>query len=780
MLNITPNSLTGARTPREIITGKVVDFNHDLKAPFGTFAHFKVPNQTGTTDAKTEVGLIVGRNLNNRGQLRVLLLDSLKFVSRDYFRPVPATPDLISLINNIANDQLSEVLSPEQIVEYFPNYIGEVPDTDPVDPNEHQDHDHNQDQDQVNDAIEVEPQTTYPNVPNVPVSIHSNSTETANATPDSPARSGGADVVTLQEVNNTSAAETGVDKSTSTRVSTRQNKGTTSRYNDYDRHKTKSVLKASMTLKEALQKYDSIATKSALDELQQLINRKVWRPLQHRGEARKSKHTHVISSNIFVVEKFLANGSFEKLKSRLVAGGHRTDANVYDDGEKNSPTVSTESFFAIAGIAAYERRKVEAIDFPGAYLNANLADTQLMYLQKEVVEILISMQPELKAFKLPDGRMLVEVMKALYGLPEASKLWYELLSSVLQQLGYKQSPADPCVFNRRKGEQVSTLCVHVDDVFHTYIGDNVRDELISALTKRFGELKIQKAEQGNLSYLGLNLNFSVDKRSVLITQPGYVAEMLKLYEVSGYSNTPATNQLFNEKEYDNPNVKPTDQKDFLSKVMKLMFLAKRTRPDILLAVSYLSTRASNPNEYDEKKLDKVLKYLNATQELGITMQPESLNLYASIDASYGTHSDGKGHSGVVITLGKNGAPIHVSSRKQKLVSRSSTESELIGLDGGVSTVIWLRTLMESLGCKQPTTIVYQDNTSAMTMSNQGRGGKTSNSKHINIRYNFIKQHIDNRDIILEYQSTKDIIADMFTKPISGNLYSNLRDKLLGV
>jgi hypothetical protein len=227
-------------------------------------------------------------------------------------------------------------------------------------------------------------------------------------------------------------------------------------------------------------------------------------------------------------------------------------------------------------------------------------------------------------------------------------------------------------------------------------------------------------------------------------------------------------------------VKPIDQKDFLSKVMKLMFLAKRTRPDILLVVSYLSTRASNPNEYDEKKLDKVLKYLNATQELGITMQPESLNLYASIDASYGTHSDGKGHSGVVITLGKNGAPIHVSSRKQKLVSRSSTESELIGLDGGVSTVIWLRTLMESLGCKQPTTIVYQDNTSAMTMSNQGRGGKTSNSKHINIRYNFIKQHIDNRDIILEYQSTKDIIADMFTKPISGNLYSNLRDKLLGV
>ena len=115
------------------------------------------------------------------------------------------------------------------------------------------------------------------------------------------------------------------------------------------------------------------------NELQQMLSKDVWEPVcwDYLTEAERKS---VIRSSIFLKEKFTANGVFDKLRARLVAGGHMHDKTIYSDMDIASPTVSTSSIFLIAAIAAKEARNMACMDFSGAYLNASMKSRVLMSL----------------------------------------------------------------------------------------------------------------------------------------------------------------------------------------------------------------------------------------------------------------------------------------------------------------------------------------------------------------------------------------------------------------
>jgi hypothetical protein len=533
-----------------------------------------------------------------------------------------------------------------------------------------------------------------------------------------------------------------------------------------------------MTIKQALKKYSKDARKAISAEMSQLLSKKVWKPLISKKQAKHSKHHNILPSSMFLKEKFLANGSFEKLKARLVAGGHRTDQSLYTVDDLASPTVCLESVMMVLSISANESRDIEAIDFPGAYLNANLAEPQLMKLDRVMAEEAVKLDPNLQQYVQQDGTMLVELTKALYGLPEAAKLWHLHLKDVLSKAGYQQSHDDQCLFNKRKYNEVSTLCLHVDDMLHAYTGNKLKEELHEHLNKTYQELKVQKLDANNsISYLGMDIKLDKVRKQVMISMPKYTEDLLEGFEGLSKAKTPAAADLF---EMDNSSPK-VDGKEFLSKLMKLMYLAKRVRYDILLPCTFLASRAKDPTEQDLVKLNRVFKYLNGTRDLFLTLKPRSLEIYAYVDSSYAVHSDAKGHSGRFVSLGMEGGPVYVKSIKQKLVSRSSTESELIGLTDAVSDVLWLRKILRFLGYGKDTPgIIFQDNTSTIFMSEQGRAGKTGNAKHIDVRYFFVKQHLDNGDLTLRHLPTEDMIADILTKPLQGMMFYKLREKLLNL
>ena len=181
-------------------------------------------------------------------------------------------------------------------------------------------------------------------------------------------------------------------------------------------------------------------------------------------------------------------------------------------------------------------------------------------------------------------------------------------------------------------------------------------------------------------------------------------------------------------------------------------------------------------ERDDIKLARTLKYLRATENLGLTLEVgDSISVFGYVDASYGVHSDFKSHTGTAITLGKG--IVYAKSAKQKVVSKSSTEAELIGLSDSASQVIWTRDFLIGQGYSIEAATIYQDNQSTMALVKNGRSN-SERSRHINIRYFFVKDRVEQGDVKIECVPTGDMIADVLTKPLQGSLFVRLRDLLL--
>jgi hypothetical protein len=230
-------------------------------------------------------------------------------------------------------------------------------------------------------------------------------------------------------------------------------------------------------------------------------------------------------------------------------------------------------------------------------------------------------------------------------------------------LGYERNPHDICVFNKtgKRGLQC-TATVHVDDLLITSVDESMIESLTEGLRLRFGE--ITKSNGTTLNYLGMVIDFS-HPGETRVTMKGFVDNMLKSSGVTGGAMTPATERLFESRA---TATLCTEQrrKNFHSIVAKMLYLAKRTRPECLTAVAYLAARVSRCTEDDWDKLTRLLRYINDSTERGIVFRPgkKGIIVRVFIDASYGVHADGKSHTGSCIVVGGTGA-VHCKSAKQQ-------------------------------------------------------------------------------------------------------------------
>eukprot|EP01038_Epipyxis_sp_PR26KG_P018799 gene18799-26602_t len=238
---------------------------------------------------------------------------------------------------------------------------------------------------------------------------------------------------------------------------------------------------------------------------------------------------------------------------------------------------------------------------------------------------------------------------------------------------------------------------------------------------------------------------------------GYIEEILLYTKVraSDRAITPATAKLFDIDE----------KSSLLNETDKFGFHSM-----------FLTTRVSSPNEQDLTKLTRVIHYLNDTKHLGLTLQVQDhIKVLAYVDASHGTHSSK--FQGAYGTIFGQGA-VHAKSSKQKLNSKSSTETELIvGLSDYLSQVLWIRKFLHAQGynTKLEPAIIFQDNNkSTITMANKGKHIDES-TRHIDIiRYFFVKHYLDSNEVNIKYLPTELMIADILTKPLQGSLFKTLR------
>ena len=480
---------------------------------------------------------------------------------------------------------------------------------------------------------------------------------------------------------------------------------------------------------------------------------------------------------MFLKMKYNSEGEFDKLKARLVAGGHQQDRNIYNDG--SNPTVSTCALFICAAIAATEERSVAVIDFPGAFVKSHIPENHTpiyMKLNKFLTMIMCKIDSNHSKYVLRDGTSIVKLSKALYGCIESGKMWYDNLTNKLKSLGYKPNIHDMCVFNKinEDGSQ-TTIVIHVDDIKLTSNNDEVLEKRIKEIETLFGEVTIHRGKVH--SYLGMTFDYS-NKGNVKVTMKGFIDNLLEETKdyIDGTAETPATNDLFKVNE--DVMLNKEDEELFHSLTYKLLYLSKRVRPDILAATSYLTRRVTKPSMDDMKKLHRVIKYLKFTRELGIILEANTImEVLAYIDSSHGIHDDMRGQTGSIISLGSG--PIYAKSSRQKINTKSSAESELVGLSDSVGQVVWVRNFIIEQGYKLERAKINHDNKAAITLIENGKS-KSERSRHISIRYFFVHDRIKSGEIKLQYLNTEEMIADILTKPLQGSLFKYLRSKLLNI
>jgi hypothetical protein len=146
------------------------------------------------------------------------------------------------------------------------------------------------------------------------------------------------------------------------------------------------------------------------------------------------------------------------------------------------------------------------------------------------------------------------------------------------------------------------------------------------------------------------------------------------------------------------------------------------------------------------------------------------------DAAFAVHQDMKSHTGSILTLGRGAA--NTFSSKQKLNTKSSTESELVGADDVVPLALWTRNFLGEQGYESKTTI-YQDNTSAIQLERNGKESSSKRTRHLNIRFFFIKDCIDKQLLTVEHCPTDNMVGDYPSKPLQGSKFKKHRALIMG-
>ena len=436
-------------------------------------------------------------------------------------------------------------------------------------------------------------------------------------------------------------------------------------------------------------------------------------------------------------------------KARLVALGFTQRAGV-DFHDTYSPVVHLPTVRLVTALSAQLSLKSTQIDVLSAYLNAKIKET--LYI------------------KLPDGR-IVKLIKAIYGLKQAGREWYNLLSSELQTLGYSRSINDKCLFFKIKGKSITLFPLHVDDMRISSNDTPELESLISHLHTRFGVRRVK-----NNVFLGMQ--FTETDSSINISQSTYILKLLREFQLVDCNPVP-TPMIESGAQTLDDQISPVLGEPYLAKyregVGALLFLANATRPDISQAVGVLSRSVKSPTNLSWTYLLRIFKYLKGTINKGIIFNrkpPTQLTVYT--DASYGgNQANARSTSGVIIQYG---GPIQWRSIRQKLVTKSSSDAEIVALLTGIEDSNWLQAILSELGHNKMISI-YCDNAAAVQIANNEHAA--AKAKHMNVRYQLISEAVTLKKVKVLHIPGTNNPADMLTKPLGPIIFNKHFPALMG-
>lgn len=446
--------------------------------------------------------------------------------------------------------------------------------------------------------------------------------------------------------------------------------------------------------------------------------------------------------------KYNADGSIERYKARLVAGGHKQREGVdYDD--VYAPVSRHTSFRTLLAKVAAEDLELHCLDISNAFLNGVLDDP--VYMK----------QPEL--FSNGDPNVCCKLVKSLYGLHQAPQEWYKVLTAHLQDIGFRASENDRGVWFR--AASAVYIVMWVDDFLIACKSLSELQEVKQQILSKFKGRDLGEVH----TYLSIKIERDRANHKVKISQPGHVTDILARFGMSDCSpkDIPMSPGADVSKARDDD--KPLDSSlEYMECVGALLYLANCTRPDLSYAVNVLSKQSSHPTERHWIQLKGVLKYLAGTKQHGIVYRGDT-ELKAWTDSDYAACKDSRrSRSGFVFTVG--GGAVSWMSKQQTVVAASTAEAEYVAAFATTKEAIWLKRLSAELGVgeKKPLRI-WSDNQACNQLA--VNGALNNRTKHIDIAYHFVRDAVSSNVIRLVHCASAENAADFFTKPLSAPLFS---------
>lgn len=443
-----------------------------------------------------------------------------------------------------------------------------------------------------------------------------------------------------------------------------------------------------------------------------------------------------------------SNGRY---KARVVARGFQQ---AYDENEEiYSPVARMITMKALMSIACVKGWYIESMDVETAFLNGTIKSEVYIY------------PPD--GYDIENGKVC-KLKKALYGLRESPRDWYECFHEFMTSINFRRSDYDYCIYTGCVNKAKIFLCLYVDDIL--ICGENVNEikEVKNMLKNRFRMKDLGKVKQ----YLGIDIEYDPKQKKMTLSQGKYIeslAEKFNVKEAKKYE-TPMEQNLSLEPGEVNDNLR------YRSLIGALLYVASGTRPDVSYSVNYLSRFQNCYSDIHYKYALRVLKYLYFTRNKKLSYDDvfdESLDAF--VDADWAADkNDRKSTTGIVIRVYNN--PVMWKTHKQKIVSRASTHAEYYALADCVEEVLPVKGVLGDLGVAVKGPIkIFEDNSGAIALSKNGKFCK--NSKHIDISYHFVYDYEKKGIIHVTKINTEDQLADILTKSLGKTKFQKLRDLL---
>lgn len=475
------------------------------------------------------------------------------------------------------------------------------------------------------------------------------------------------------------------------------------------------------------------------DEYNSLIINKTWE-LVDLPQGR----TLVDNKWVFALKRDSDN-NIKRYKCRLVAKGFSQKAGI-DFNETFSPVIKHSTLRLFFSIAAETNEALEHIDVETAFLNGVLEEEVFM--------------------RQPDGfidkenkNKVCRLYKAIYGLKQASYVWNKRVDEVLLNFGLKKSKLEPCVYFSVKNNSFLIIGVYVDD-FLLISNDKIKKQSLKAeLEKHFKIKDLGPVKQ----ILGINVTKDEKTGEIKLDQKHYIESIMKRFNMEECKPVATPMEVKNKMLPERENLSESRNIPYQNLIGSIMYLTVCTRPDLAFTASYLSQYNNNPTEENWKQAKRVLRYLKGTAEMGLVFKKsEKMEWNGYVDADWGgDERDRKSYTGFIFKLGNN--VIEWESRKQKTVALSSTEAEYMAISEASKQAIFLKNLYSEIFSDDLNTIIFNDNQSAKKLTENSLSN--NRTKHIDIRYHFIKDVIKQGILSIEYMPTDEMPADLLTKPL---------------